>query len=53
MDGPDVISAFYTFFMRCLAEHGRETKLVGRSLNLASAYRQLAVSDGSACHAFL
>jgi hypothetical protein len=53
VDGPDVISAFCTFLMRCLAGHGRATKLVGRSLDLASAYRQLAVSDDSACHAFL
>ena len=53
VDGPDVISAFCTFLMRCLAGHGRATKLVGRSLDLASAYRQLAVSDDSVCHAFL
>jgi hypothetical protein len=53
VDGPDVISAFCTFLMRGLAGHGRATKLVGRSLDLASAYRQLAVSDDSACHAFL
>ena len=33
--------------MKCLTANGRSTKLVGRSLDLASAYRQLAISDGS------
>ena len=53
VDGPDVICAFATFLMRCLAEHGKSTALMGRSLDLASAYRQLAIADGSRKHAFL
>ena len=53
MDGPDVISAFATFLMRCLADNGKSTELVGRSLDLASAYRQLAIADDSLCHAYL
>jgi len=39
VDGPVVISAFCTFLMRCLAGHGRATKLVGRFLQWAAALR--------------
>ena len=46
VDGPDVICAF-TFLMRCLAKNNKATELVVRSLDLASAYRQLAISDDS------
>jgi len=53
VDGPDVICAFATFLMRCLAMNGRATELLGRWLDLASAYRQLATADDSRCHAFL
>ena len=53
MDGPDVISALATFFMRCLSKIGKATTLVGRSLDLASAYSQLAVADDSLSCAFL
>ena len=53
VDGPDVICAFAVYLMKCLASQLRPTKLLGRSLDLASAYRQLAVADGSRCHAFL
>ena len=53
VDGPDVICAFATFLMRCLAEQGKPTTLLGRSLDLASAYRQLAIADSSRKHAFL
>ena len=53
VDGPDVISAFATYMMRCLADNGRSTELIGRSLDLASAYRQLAIADDSLCHAYL
>ena len=52
VDGPDVICAFATFLMRCLAEQGKPTALSGRSLDLASAYRQLAIADSSRKHAF-
>ena len=53
VDGPDVICAFATYLMRCLADQGRSTELLGRSLDLASAYRQLAIADDSRIHAFL
>ena len=53
VDGPDVICAFATYLMRCLQLQGRETELLGRSLDLASAYRQLAIADSSRRHAFL
>ena len=39
--------------MRCLASSARGTELLGRSLGLASAYRQLAVSQDSERHSFL
>ena len=53
VDGPDVICAFAVFLMRCLLEKGKSTALLGRALDLASAYRQLAISDDSKCHAYL
>ena len=53
VDGPDVICAFAVFLMRSLLAAGKPTKLLGRSLDLASAYRQLAISDSSQRHAFL
>ena len=53
VDGPDVICAFATFLMRCLADQGKPATLLGRSLDLASAYRQLAIADSSRKHAFL
>ena len=39
--------------MRCLANASRCTELLGRSLDLASAYRQLAISKDSEKHSFL
>ena len=39
VDGPDVICAFAVFLMRCLLEKGKSTALLGRALDLASAYR--------------
>ena len=53
VDGPDVICAFAVFLMRCLKAAGRSTEILGRSLDLASAYRQLAISAESMKHAFL
>ena len=53
VDGPDVICAFATFLMKSLSAHGQPTALLGRALDLASAYRQLAITDGSRKHAFL
>ena len=53
VDGPDVICAFATFLMRCLLNEGKSTELLGRSLDLASAYRQLVVVDDSRKHSFL
>ena len=43
VDGPDVISAIAIFLMRCLKAAGKSTDLLGRSLDLAAAYRQLAM----------
>ena len=43
VDGPDVICAFAVFLLRCLLEKGKSTALLGRALDLASAYRQLAI----------
>ena len=53
VDGPDVICALALFLMKQLADNGRETELVGRSLDLASAYRQLPISDHSLKFSFL
>ena len=53
VDGPDVICAFAVFMMRCLSSMGRSTCLQGRALDLASAYRQLAIADESSKHSYL
>jgi len=53
VDGPDVICSLAVYLMKCLSANGRSTKLVGRSLDLASAYRQLAISDESLPHSYL
>ena len=53
VDGPDVICAFAIYLMKCLEKERKPTALLGRSLDLASAYRQLAIADDSRCHAFL
>ena len=47
VDGVDTIGAMSSMLMSCLAGHGRSTKLMGRSFDLKSAYRQLAISDSS------
>ena len=41
VDGPDVICSYATYLLRCSEEQGLSTCLRGRSLDLASAYRQL------------
>ena len=53
VDGPDVICGYAVYLMRCLQECGVSTDLLGRSLDLASAYRQLAIADGSLRHSYL
>ena len=53
VDGPDVICALAVYMMFCLHANGRPTGLRGRSLDLASAYRQLAIADDSLAHAYL
>ena len=53
VDGPDVICSLAVYLMKCLSTNGNSTKLVGRSLDLASAYRQLAISDESLSHSYL
>ncbi len=42
-DGVDVVAAMVAFHMKKLSEAGLSTKLVGRSLDLSSAYRQLCI----------
>ena len=42
-DGVDVVAAMVAFHMKKLSEAGQSTKLVGRSLDLSSAYRQLCI----------
>ena len=53
VDGPDVICALAVRLMRRLKDNGRSSQLVGRALDLASAYRQLAVAEDSYDFAFL
>ena len=53
VDGPDVICSYAVYLMRCLEAQGRPTSLLGRSLDLASAYRQLAIADESLQHSYL
>eukprot|EP00435_Cladocopium_sp_Y103_P025622 s4854_g6.t1 len=53
VDGPDVICALAVYLMKCLGGVAKSTALVGRSLDLASAYRQLAIADDSRRFAFL
>ena len=53
VDGPDVICSLATYLMRCLVDQGRSSCLKGRSLDLASAYRQLAIADESLQHSYL
>ena len=42
-----------SFLMKSLKDNGRSSQLVGRALDLASAYRQLAVAEDSYDFAFL
>ena len=53
MDGPDVICSLALYLMRCFSKCGKSTELVGRALDLSSAYRQLPISDDSLKFAFL
>jgi len=53
VDGPDVICSCAVYLMRCLSERGFPIGLLGRSWDLASAYRQLAIADESLQHSFL
>ena len=53
VDGPDVICSYAVYLMRCLGARGLPTSLLGRSLDLASAYRQLAIADTSLQHSYL
>ena len=47
VDSVDTIVATVCEFMKALRQAKRQTRLVGRSFDLKSAYRQLAVSDSS------
>ena len=53
VDGPDVICAMAVKLMKGLRDNGRSSQLLGRALDLASAYRQLAVAEDSYDVAFL
>ena len=53
VDGPDVICALAVKLMSSLKDNGRSSHLVGGALDLASAYRQLAVAEDSSDFAFL
>ena len=53
VDGPDVIYATALFLMRCLKTNGRSTRLLGRALDLTSAYRQIPIGDDSLRFAYL
>ena len=53
VDGPDVICALAVKLMKGLRDNGRSSQLLGRALDLASAYRQLAVAEDSYDVAFL
>eukprot|EP00435_Cladocopium_sp_Y103_P056505 s1613_g19.t1 len=47
VDGVDTIAAAICLFMKRLRKRGRRSTLVGRSFDLKSAYRQLAVAESS------
>eukprot|EP00435_Cladocopium_sp_Y103_P048195 s286_g14.t1 len=47
VDGVDTIAAMMAQLIRGRRDQGKGTKIVGRSFDLKSAYRQLAVSDDS------
>ena len=47
VDGVDTIAAAIASTMKALRARGKSSKLHGRSFDLKSAYRQLAVSDSS------
>jgi hypothetical protein len=51
VDRPDVICAFAVFLDAMPKKKGESTALLGGALDLASANRQLAISDDSTCHA--
>jgi ribonuclease HI len=48
VDGTDTVAAMCAEKMRALKSEGKSPKLLGRSFDLTSAYRQLAISDKSA-----
>jgi ribonuclease HI len=48
VDGTDTVAAMCAETMRTLKAEGKNTKLMGRSFDLTSAYKQLAISDRSA-----
>ena len=53
VDGPDVICALAVKLMKSLRDNGCSSQFVGRALDLASAYRQVAVVEDSYDFAFL
>lgn len=53
VDNADVVAAIFIYFMQALFSNGRCTRLVSRSLDLASAYRQLAIEPASFKYAYI
>lgn len=52
-DGVDAVAAMLAFCMKSLSEHGSPTELLGRSLDLSSAYRQLCISEETKSYAYI
>ena len=53
VDNPDVVCAIKTYLVKMLGINGRCSKLVARSLDLASAYRQRCILSESLRYSFL
>ena len=53
VDNPDVVCALAMTLILALQAAGKSTRILARSLDLTSAYRQLCISDDSAKYAFL
>lgn len=53
VDNPDIVCALAIHFLLALRAVSGNSRIVARSLGLASAYRQLCISDESAKYAYL
>ena len=52
-DGVDVVATMVSFYMKMLADCGSSAKLLGRSLDLSSAYQQLCISEESKPYSYI